>query len=74
MLYIINKVDILLLPYNYVLSPYIRKIVKLDVKNSIIVFDEAHNIENTAEKACSLELSFESLEFTKKHTENNKTI
>ena len=57
----LNKVDVLLVPYNYVLSPYIRKLVKLDVKNSIIVFDEAHNIENIAKQACSLELSFDSL-------------
>ena len=74
MLYAINKVDLLLVPYNYILSPYIRKLIKLDVKDSIIVFDEAHNIEHVAEQACSLELSFDSLEFTKKQKTSNKIL
>lgn len=39
-----NKVNILLIPYQYILSPYIRKTIKLDLKKSIIVFDEAHNV------------------------------
>ena len=59
-----NKVDVLVLPYNYVLSPDIRKCIGLDLKNCIIVFDEAHNIENVAEEACSFELSLDSLRYT----------
>lgn len=44
-------------PYNYVISPNIRKSVGLNVNNSVIVFDEGHNLENTSEDVCSHELS-----------------
>ena len=47
--YIANKVDILLCPYNYVLNPDIRKSMGLNLTDKIIVFDEAHNIENISE-------------------------
>jgi len=47
----------LLCPYNYVLNPQIRKSIGLDIQNAIIIFDEAHNIENYAEDSCSLDLS-----------------
>ena len=44
-----NKVNILLCPYTYVINPYMRKMMKLNVEGAIIVFDEGHNIENMAE-------------------------
>ncbi len=56
-----NKVDVLLVPYNYVLSPSIRHNVKLDLKDAFIIFDEAHNIENMAESCSSFELSNDDL-------------
>ncbi len=33
----------------------------IDVEKSIIIFDEAHNIENVAEECCSKELKIEDL-------------
>ncbi len=33
----------------------------IDIKNKIIIFDEAHNIENKAEECCSMELKIEDL-------------
>jgi len=33
----------------------------INVKDAIIIFDEAHNIENVAEDCCSRELSIEDL-------------
>ena len=52
-------------PYNYVISPYIRKTcVGLKIKQSIVIFDEGHNLENTAEDVCSFKLSIEHLKFT----------
>ena len=59
-----NQVNILLCPYNYVLSPSTRKIIELNIENAIIVFDEAHNIENIAEDSCSRKLLRKSLDFT----------
>ena len=34
----------------------------IDVEHSIIIIDEAHNVENVAEKCCSKELKIEDLE------------
>ena len=56
----------MLCPYNYILSPNIRKLMEIDIKDKIIIFDEAHNLENIAESSCSLKLSLEDLLFTKK--------
>ena len=36
--------------------------MEIDVKDSIIIFDEAHNMENVAEECCSKELKIEDLE------------
>lgn len=39
--------DLVFCPYNYVLDPRIRNAMELQVKNAIIVLDEAHNVEDT---------------------------
>lgn len=36
-----------MIPYNYLLDNEFSNIV--DVKNSVIIFDEAHNVPSTAE-------------------------
>ena len=54
--YIVNKVDIVLSPYNFILDPRVQKSIGLDLKDKIIVFDEAHNMETIAEDAYSSEL------------------
>ena len=50
--------DLLLIPYNYILDPEMRKKIKLDIKDKIIIFDEAHNIESNAENCFSKTLSY----------------
>jgi Rad3-related DNA helicase len=59
--YICNQVNLLLCPYNYILSPSIRKAMGINVNDAIIIFDEAHNIENVAEDCCSRELLIDDL-------------
>ena len=49
--------DIVLLPYNYLLDNSIRATLKLDWQNSIIIFDEAHNLERVASDAASFTLT-----------------
>ena len=61
---IINKVDILLIPYDYLLSSEIRRQVKLSLENKFIVIDEAHNIEEKAESLYSYKLSIKDLKYT----------
>ena len=58
----INKVDILLVPYNYVLVDDIRRNVGLVIRNKILIFDEAHNIEKVAEDALSASLKITEIE------------
>lgn len=49
--------DLVLLPYNYLLDNSIRATLKLDWQNSIIIFDEAHNLERVASDAASFTLT-----------------
>ncbi|POM60773.1 DEAD2 domain containing hypothetical protein [Phytophthora palmivora] len=44
-------------PYNYVLDPAIRKAVGITLHNSIVVLDEAHNVEDTCREGASLEIT-----------------
>ena len=59
-----NEVNIILVPYNYILSEKVRNSIKINLENAVIIFDEAHNIENSAESACSLEIPIKNIEIT----------
>ena len=43
-------------PYNYLLSSELRSGSKVDVKDSVVIFDEGHNIEGFCEDAASGEI------------------
>jgi len=51
-----KSADILLMPYNYLLSPVIREKMSLSLKDKIIIVDEAHNISQAAEENIEFEL------------------
>ena len=57
-----DNTDIVLMPYNYVLSPKIRKSVGIDLKNTIIIIDKAHNLSSTAESIMEFEINERDLE------------
>ncbi|KAJ2772430.1 hypothetical protein IWQ56_001378, partial [Coemansia nantahalensis] len=44
-------------PYNYIVDPSIRSAVGVNLHNSIVILDEAHNIEGVAREAGSLEIT-----------------
>lgn len=48
------------MPYNYLVDSKIRDTYKIDFENSIIIIDEAHNIERVAEDVASFDLSLSS--------------
>ena len=49
--------QILLVPYNYLLDATIRKTLDVDWDGSIVIFDEAHNLEQVACDAVSVSLT-----------------
>ncbi|PIN10824.1 Helicase of the DEAD superfamily [Handroanthus impetiginosus] len=51
-----KDVDILFGPYNYLIDRGNRKSLKIDWNNSILIFDEAHNLEGLCADAASLDL------------------
>ncbi|XP_031265333.1 regulator of telomere elongation helicase 1 homolog [Pistacia vera] len=49
-------VDILFAPYNYLIDPGYRRGLGLDWDKSILIFDEAHNLESLCADAASFDL------------------
>ncbi|GKD59283.1 fanconi anemia group J protein, partial [Tanacetum coccineum] len=48
--------DIVFCPYNYIINPQIRKAMEISVEGNIIILDEAHNIEDIARDAGSIDV------------------
>ncbi|KAF2606742.1 hypothetical protein F2Q68_00046759, partial [Brassica cretica] len=51
-----KDVDILFAPYNYLISNAYRKYLKVNWNSSILIFDEAHNLENLCADSASFDL------------------
>ena len=45
--------DLIFLPYNYIFDPSIKKRMKIQMINSILIIDEAHNIQEVCNDAVS---------------------
>jgi regulator of telomere elongation helicase 1 len=58
-----READLFLVPYSYVVDVTIRKISleHVDWRNSVIIFDEAHNVEEIFSEAASFDLTGEVL-------------
>ncbi|XP_022936915.1 Fanconi anemia group J protein homolog [Cucurbita moschata] len=48
-------------PYSYVVNPVIRGAMDVDIKGAIVILDEAHNIEDIARHAGSVDLDEDTL-------------
>jgi Rad3-related DNA helicase len=53
--------DIVMMPYNYIMSSQLRKNMEIELKDSILIIDEAHNISQAAEDALSFEINTDHL-------------
>lgn len=50
----VQTAEIIFMPYNYLLDPKIRSANQIELRDSIIVLDEAHNVEKMCEdSACT---------------------
>ncbi|KAH3763704.1 regulator of telomere elongation helicase 1 [Pelomyxa schiedti] len=57
----IQKADVLFMPYNYLIDPKIRATQAIDWTDSVVIFDEAHNLDSVCQDAISVELTPEDL-------------
>ncbi|XP_071093309.1 Fanconi anemia group J protein homolog [Haliotis cracherodii] len=48
--------EIIICPYNYLVDPIIRESMEINLKDQIIILDEAHNIEDSSREAGSQSL------------------
>ena len=54
--------DLVFMPYNYIFLKEIRESMDIELKKSILVLDEAHNVVNNCEEAQSLEVNIKDFE------------
>ena len=50
------------MPYNYIIDPSIRQRLNIEFANSVIIFDEAHNVAPVAESVSSFQIKAKSLD------------
>jgi Fanconi anemia group J protein len=53
----VQKASIVFAPYNYILDCNIRASMGVELRDSIVLFDEAHNIEDVSRTAASTQLN-----------------
>jgi len=57
----LSRADVIFAPYNYLVDPATRKAQGIDISNSVIIFDEAHNLESSFGDVASFELTGQDL-------------
>lgn len=61
----LNNAEIVTLPYQYLLNEQSRNSLNIDINNSIVIIDEAHNLINTINSIHSNEISSNDLQIIK---------
>ncbi|XP_026446136.1 Fanconi anemia group J protein homolog [Papaver somniferum] len=51
-----EEAQLVFCPYNYIINSAIRRAMEVDLKDSIVILDEAHNIEDMARDAGSVDV------------------
>ena len=54
--------DLIFLPYNYIFDPSIKKRMNIQMKNAILIVDEAHNIQEVCNDAVSKDFDTKTIE------------
>ena len=66
---ILNEVDLVLMPYNYIMDRNVVGIYSSILENAVVIIDEAHNIPNTACEGASMTLPLTMLESAREEVE-----
>ncbi|KAI8868596.1 hypothetical protein GQ42DRAFT_137134, partial [Ramicandelaber brevisporus] len=53
----VQGAELILCPYTYIMDPSVRKSIRLDVDNAIVIVDEAHNVEQELRDSMSISLT-----------------
>eukprot|EP01122_Echinamoeba_exundans_P003903 TRINITY_DN13950_c0_g1_i1.p1 TRINITY_DN13950_c0_g1~~TRINITY_DN13950_c0_g1_i1.p1 ORF type:complete len:983 (+),score=165.37 TRINITY_DN13950_c0_g1_i1:153-3101(+) len=56
-----KKAELIFCPYNYLIDPAIRESMGISIEDSIIIFDEAHNVEDCARDAATCQFGLHDL-------------
>uniref|UniRef100_A0A4W3J9H9 DNA 5'-3' helicase n=1 Tax=Callorhinchus milii TaxID=7868 RepID=A0A4W3J9H9_CALMI len=67
---LMQDADIVFCPYNYLLDPQIRASMEIQLKDQIVILDEAHNIENCAQESSSFTVSQNQLLFAREELDS----
>lgn len=62
----IKNADIVFMPYNYLLDPMIRYATQIDLKNSIVILDEAHNVEKMCKDSAGTIITTSKIDIAKR--------
>lgn len=57
-----DQSDLIICPYNYLVDPLIRESMEINLKDQIVLLDEAHNIEDAAREAASQSFTKEQIQ------------
>ncbi|XP_070591400.1 Fanconi anemia group J protein isoform X2 [Erythrolamprus reginae] len=57
--------EIVFCPYNYLLDAQIRQTMEIELKDQVLILDEAHNIEDCARESASYSVTEEQLKFAR---------
>ena len=57
--------DVVFCPYNYLIDPVIRRSMQINLDGAVVIFDEAHNIEDASREAASLDIDEATMEATR---------
>ena len=63
-------VEIVFVPYNYLLDPKIRESLRMNMENSILIFDEAHNLDGSCAEIASVDFRKNDIDYCIKQAQN----
>ncbi|XP_011336322.1 Fanconi anemia group J protein homolog isoform X2 [Ooceraea biroi] len=64
------EAEIIFCPYNYILDPNIRESMKINLKDNVVILDEAHNVEDICRDVASVNLRDDELNNAAKECQN----